>query len=79
MTTRFRLPIDVKNWLRDREYRSPVQRLSEAIEQVLLESIRENIIYFLRIDDRAQKQNCPRFLISNGTEKRTIDRHFKGC
>jgi GAF domain-containing protein len=47
LATSFRLPIDVKDWLRDREYLSPVQRLSEAIEQVLLESVREKIVIFI--------------------------------
>jgi GAF domain-containing protein len=47
LATRFSLPIDVQDWLRDREYLSPVQRLSEVIEQVLLESVREKIVIFI--------------------------------
>jgi AAA-like domain len=47
LATSFCLPIDVKDWLKNREYLSPVQRLSEAIEQVLLESVREKIVIFI--------------------------------
>ena len=47
LVTSFRLPIDLKDWLGDREYLSPVQRLSELIEQVLLETVREKIVIFI--------------------------------
>lgn len=43
----FRLSIDLRAWLRDREYLPPVQRLSEFIEQVLLESVDEKIVVFI--------------------------------
>ncbi|MDY6940835.1 MAG: GAF domain-containing protein [Cyanobacteriota bacterium] len=47
LVTSFGLPIDLKDWLGDREYLSPVQRLSELIEQVLLEVVREKIVIFI--------------------------------
>ena len=47
LVTSFRLPIDLRSWLRDREYLPPVQRLSELIEQVLLETVTEKIVIFI--------------------------------
>ena len=47
LVTSFCLPIELKDWLGDREYLSPVQRLSELIEQVLLETVREKIVIFI--------------------------------
>jgi GAF domain-containing protein len=47
LVTSFRLPIDLRVWLRDREYLPPVQRLSELIEQVLLENVTEKIVIFI--------------------------------
>lgn len=47
LVTSFRLPIDLRDWLRDREYLPPVQRLSELIEQVLLETVTEKIVIFI--------------------------------
>jgi GAF domain-containing protein len=47
LVTSFRLPIDLRAWLRDREYLPPVQRLSELIEQVLLETVTEKIVIFI--------------------------------
>ncbi|HEY9640761.1 MAG TPA: AAA-like domain-containing protein, partial [Coleofasciculaceae cyanobacterium] len=47
LVTTFRLPLDLRVWLRDREYLPPVQRLSEFIEQVLLESVHEKIVIFI--------------------------------
>jgi GAF domain-containing protein len=38
---------NLRTWLSDREYLSPVQRLSEFIEQVLLTSISQNIVIFI--------------------------------
>jgi GAF domain-containing protein len=38
---------NLKTWLRDREYLSPVQRLSEFIEQVLLSSLSQKIVIFV--------------------------------
>lgn len=43
----FRLPIDLKSWLRDREFISPVNRLSEFMEQVLLETVSQKIVIFI--------------------------------
>ncbi len=42
-----RLQINLRSWLRDREIFPPVQRFSEFIEQVLLESIPHNIVIFI--------------------------------
>jgi DNA-binding HxlR family transcriptional regulator len=39
--------VDFRSWWRDRELLSPVQRLSEFIESVLLQSIEQNIIIFV--------------------------------
>lgn len=38
---------NLHSWLRDRSFLSPVQRLSEFIEQVLLESIGQKIVIFV--------------------------------
>ena len=38
---------NLKTWLNDREFLSPVQRLSEFIEQVLLPSVSEKIVIFV--------------------------------
>lgn len=47
LATCFSLPIQVQKWLRDRSYLSPVQRLSELIERVLLEVVKEKIVIFI--------------------------------
>ncbi|HEY9631840.1 MAG TPA: GAF domain-containing protein [Coleofasciculaceae cyanobacterium] len=39
--------INLRAWLRDREFLSPVQRLSEFIEQVLLGSVSQKIVIFI--------------------------------
>ena len=39
--------VDVRAWLRDREYLPPVQRLSEFIEQVLLSLVSQKIVIFI--------------------------------
>jgi GAF domain-containing protein len=59
LATSFYLPMDVKDWLRDREYLSPVQRLCEAIEQVLLESVHEKIVIFIDEIDSLLSLNFP--------------------
>jgi len=38
---------NLRGWLRDREYLPPIQRLSEFIEQVLLESIPQRVVIFI--------------------------------
>lgn len=43
----FKLQINLRSWLRDREYLSPVQRLSEFIEEVLLECVSDKIAIFI--------------------------------
>jgi len=47
LVTSFRLPINLRLWLQDREFLPPVQRLSEFIEQVLLESVSSPIVIFI--------------------------------
>ena len=47
MVTSFRLPIKLGSWLHDREFLPPVQRLSEFIEQVLLECLSQKIVIFI--------------------------------
>ena len=43
----FRLPINLRSWLRDRDILPPVQRLSEFIEHELLETVTQNIVIFI--------------------------------
>jgi GAF domain-containing protein len=49
LVTSFQLSskINLQSWLSDRAYLPPVSRLSEFMEQVLLESISENIVIFI--------------------------------
>ncbi|MEM8641144.1 MAG: GAF domain-containing protein [Cyanobacteria bacterium P01_G01_bin.54] len=47
LVTSFRLPINLRAWLRDREFLPPVQRLSELLEQVLLDCVQAPIIIFI--------------------------------
>ncbi len=47
LVSQFRLPIQLKSWLRDREFLPPIQRLSEFIEEILLESKSKKIIIFI--------------------------------
>lgn len=41
------IQIDWKQWWKDRDFLSGVQRLSEIIDEILLESISENIVIFI--------------------------------
>ncbi|MGK7874195.1 MAG: AAA-like domain-containing protein [Xenococcaceae cyanobacterium] len=43
----FNFQINLRSWLRDRDYLTPVQRLSEFIEQVLLAQIPQHIVIFI--------------------------------
>ncbi|MGK7874198.1 MAG: AAA-like domain-containing protein [Xenococcaceae cyanobacterium] len=43
----FNLQINLRSWLRDRDFLTPVQRLSEFIEQVLLAQIPQHIVIFI--------------------------------
>ncbi|MBD2482611.1 GAF domain-containing protein [Planktothrix sp. FACHB-1365] len=47
LVTSFRLPIHLKAWLQEREFLPPIQRLSELIEQVLLDCIQQPIVIFI--------------------------------
>ncbi|MEB3829398.1 AAA-like domain-containing protein [Phormidium sp. CCY1219] len=50
---------EFRTWLRDRDELSPAQRLSEFIEQVLLQRIRENIVIFIDEIDSVLGLNFP--------------------
>jgi GAF domain-containing protein len=47
LVTSFNLPVDLRSWLRDREYLPPVQRLSEFLEQELLTAVSEKVVIFI--------------------------------
>ncbi len=47
LVTSFNLPVDLRSWLRDREYLPPVQRLSEFLEQELLAAVPEKVVIFI--------------------------------
>jgi GAF domain-containing protein len=47
LVTSLHLQLNLRMWLRDREFLPPVQRLSEFIEQVLLEAIPGKIVIFV--------------------------------
>lgn len=47
LVTSFHLDINLRSWVREREFLPPVQRLSEFIEQVLLENIQQKIVIFV--------------------------------
>lgn len=49
--------LELRTWLREREYLPPVQRLSEFIEQVLLTAISQNIVIFIDEIDSALSLN----------------------
>jgi WD40 repeat protein len=53
LVTSFQLPIDLKQWWRDRDLLSPVQHLDEFIEQVLLQQVQQNIAIFIDEIDSA--------------------------
>lgn len=47
LATSFHLKLNLRSWLREREFLPPLQRLSEFIEQVLLEDIQGKIVIFI--------------------------------
>ena len=47
LVTSFHLELNLRSWLREREFLPPLQRLSEFIEQVLLETIQQKIVIFI--------------------------------
>jgi GAF domain-containing protein len=47
LVTSFHLKLNLRSWLREREYLPPLQRLSEFIEQVLMETIQGKIVIFI--------------------------------
>lgn len=55
----FQLKINRRSWLREHEDLSPVQRLGEFIEQVLLIEIRHNIVIFIDEIDSVLSLNFP--------------------
>ncbi|MBW4522207.1 MAG: GAF domain-containing protein [Scytolyngbya sp. HA4215-MV1] len=59
LVTSCHLNLDLKSWLKDREYLPPVQRFSEFIEQVLLESVKEKIVICIDEIDSVLSLNFP--------------------
>ncbi|MEB3178748.1 MAG: GAF domain-containing protein [Nostocaceae cyanobacterium] len=55
----FHLKINLKSWLMEREFLPPVQRLSEFIEEVLLESVPNRIVIFIDEIDSILSLNFP--------------------
>jgi WD40 repeat protein len=51
--------INVRDWCRERELISPVKRLSNFIEEVLLKEIQENIVIFIDEIDSTKTYNFP--------------------
>lgn len=47
LVTASNLKLDLRSWLHDREYLPPVQRLSELIEHILLETNNQKIVIFV--------------------------------
>lgn len=47
LVTSFQLPIQLRRWLQERQFLPPVERLSELIETVLLETVRSPIVIFI--------------------------------
>lgn len=47
LVTSFKLDLNLRSWVREREFLPTVQRLSEFIEQVLLENIQGKIVSFV--------------------------------
>ncbi|WP_293337074.1 GAF domain-containing protein [Microcoleus sp. CAWBG58] len=47
LVTSFKLDLNLRSWVREREFLPPVQRLSEFIEQVLLENVHGKIVIFI--------------------------------
>jgi hypothetical protein len=47
LNSNFSLEIDLRTWLREHKELNPVHRLREFIEQVLLRSVRQNIVIFV--------------------------------
>ncbi|HEY9301885.1 MAG TPA: AAA-like domain-containing protein, partial [Phormidium sp.] len=51
--------INLQSWLRDRAFLTPIHRLSEFIEEVLLESVNQKIIIFIDELDSVLSLNFP--------------------
>ncbi|MDJ0705619.1 MAG: GAF domain-containing protein [Leptolyngbyaceae cyanobacterium MO_188.B28] len=47
LVTSFRLPLNLRQWLREYDYLSPVQVLNEFIEQILLKYVTQPIVIFI--------------------------------
>ena len=47
LVTSFKLPINLRQWLREYDYLSPVQVLNEFIEQILLKYVAQPIVIFI--------------------------------
>jgi adenylate cyclase len=55
----FELDVNLREWWRDREMISPLRRLREFIEEVLLKSVAQNIIIFIDEIDSVLSLNFP--------------------
>jgi len=51
--------INLQDWLRDRAFLTPVYRLTEFVEQVLLESVKQKIVIFIDEIDSVLSLNFP--------------------
>ncbi len=47
LVTSFQLPLDLRAWLGEREFLSPIHRLSEFVEQVLLATVPQKMVVFI--------------------------------
>lgn len=59
LASSFKLNINVRTWWRDREHLTPVLRLSEFIEEVILRLIPHNIVIFIDEIDSVLALNFP--------------------
>ncbi|BAY49206.1 putative Chase2 sensor protein [Scytonema sp. HK-05] len=77
----FELKVNRRNWLREQNDLSPIQRLGEFIETVLLKQISQNIVIFIDEIDSVLSLNFPTdeffALIRNCYEKRATKAEYK--
>jgi CHASE2 domain-containing sensor protein len=77
----FELQVNRRSWLRDRDDLSPIQRLGEFIETVLLVQIRQNIVVFIDEIDSVLSLSFPTdeffALIRNCYDKRATNPEYK--
>jgi hypothetical protein len=77
----FELQVNRRSWLRDRDDLSPIQRLGEFIETVLLVQIRQNLVVFIDEIDSVLSLSFPTdeffALIRNCYDKRATNPEYK--